>query len=252
MFERWRQENFFKYMREEFLLDALVDYHIEPEDPTRTVPNPERRTLDKQIRAVRGELSEIERRYGAAAADNTEQNRPTKRGFQITFDKLGKQLRAARERLKKLTQKHRSVPARLEIRDLGEQAVVKLATERKHLTDIIKMLAYQAESDLLNLLRSHYLRTEQEGRTLLHELFATAGDIKVSGSELQITLAPLSSPHRTRAAHALCEVLDRTATVFPGSRLRVRFAMRPPPCIGLAFPGSPNHRNPAPEAGPAS
>jgi len=24
MFERWRQENFFKYMREEFLLDALV------------------------------------------------------------------------------------------------------------------------------------------------------------------------------------------------------------------------------------
>ena len=25
MFERWRQENFFKYMREEFLLDALVD-----------------------------------------------------------------------------------------------------------------------------------------------------------------------------------------------------------------------------------
>ena len=32
MFERWRQENFFKYMREEFLLDALVDYQIEPED----------------------------------------------------------------------------------------------------------------------------------------------------------------------------------------------------------------------------
>ena len=40
------------------------------------------------------------------------------------------------------------------------RAVVKLATERKHLTDIIKMLAYQAESDLLNLPRSHYLRAE--------------------------------------------------------------------------------------------
>jgi hypothetical protein len=32
MFERWRQENFFKYVREEFLLDALIDYQIEPED----------------------------------------------------------------------------------------------------------------------------------------------------------------------------------------------------------------------------
>jgi hypothetical protein len=48
MFERWRQENFFKYMREEFLIDALVDYQIEPEDPTRTIPNPERRALDRR------------------------------------------------------------------------------------------------------------------------------------------------------------------------------------------------------------
>ena len=40
MFERWRQENFFKYLREEFLLDALADYQVEPDDPTRTVPNP--------------------------------------------------------------------------------------------------------------------------------------------------------------------------------------------------------------------
>src|ERR1017187_9125090 len=53
MFDRWRQENFFKYMREEFLLDALVDYRIEAEDPTRTIPNPQRRALDKQIRAAR-------------------------------------------------------------------------------------------------------------------------------------------------------------------------------------------------------
>src|SRR5437870_4802980 len=59
MFERWRQENFFKYMREEFLLDALVDYQIEPEDPTRTIPNPERRALDKEIRAARADLARL-------------------------------------------------------------------------------------------------------------------------------------------------------------------------------------------------
>jgi len=245
MFERWRQENFFKYMREEFLLDALVDYHIEPEDPTRTIPNPERRALDKQIRAARTELSEIERQYGAAAADNSEQHRPTMRGFKIAYGKLGKQLRAARERLNQLIDKRRNIPSRVEIKDLSEQAVVKLATERKHLTDIIKMLAYQAESDLLNLLRPRYQRAEQEGRTLLHELFALAGDIKVTDSELQITLAPLSSPHRTRVVDSLCELLDQTATVFPGSRLRVRFAVRPPPSISLAFPGTPPHRGTA-------
>ena len=44
--------------------------------PTRTIPNPERRALDKQIRAARHRAVEIERQYGAAAADNSEQHRP--------------------------------------------------------------------------------------------------------------------------------------------------------------------------------
>ena len=105
------------------------------------------------------------------------------------------------------------------------------------------MVAYQAESDLVMLLRPHYARVDQEGRTLLHELFAATGDIRVSDSELHITLAPLSSPHRTLVAQALCETLDQTATTFPGSRLRVRFSVRPPPRIGLAFPGSPVERS---------
>jgi transposase len=250
MFERWRQENFFKYMREEFLLDALVDYQIEPEDPTRTIPNPGRRALDKEIRAARVDLAKLEREYGAAAADNAEQRRPTMRGFKVAHGRLGKQLRTARARVAQLFEQRRDVPKRVEVRDLNEPALVKLATERKHLTDIIKMVAYQAESDLLALLRPHYARVDQEGRTLLHELFATAGDIRVSDSELHITLAPLSSPHRTHAAQALCEMLDQTAIIFPGSRLRIRFAVRPPPRIGLAFPGSPVERRTATAVAP--
>jgi transposase len=242
MFERWRQENFFKYMREEFLLDALVDYQIEPEDPTRTIPNPERRALDKEIRAARADVARLECELGAAAANNAEQRRPTMRGFKIANARLGKQLRKARTHLTPLLKKRSDIPKRVEVRELGEQAMVKLATERKHLTDIIKMVAYQAESELIALMRPHYARIDDEGRTLLHELFATAGDIRVSNSELQITLAPLSSPHRTLAAQALCDILNKTATVFPGSSLRMRFAVHPPRRIGLAFPGSPGKR----------
>lgn len=251
MFERWRQENFFKYMREEFLLDALVDYSVEADDPTRTIPNPQRRAVDKQVREARAELGKIEREYGAAAANNTEQQRPTMRGFKIAYGTLGKQLRTARDRLSALIEKRRTVPPRVEIQDLNEHSVVKLATERKHLTDLIKMVAYQNESDLLALLRPHYPRVDQEGRTLLQEIFAAPADLHLTQSELQITLAPLSSPHRTRAAQALCELLNPTATMFPGTTLRLRFAVRPPLLIGLAFPGSPTHRSTPSATAPA-
>src|SRR5262249_27178554 len=158
--------------------------------------------------------------------------------------RLGKQLRKARTLLTRLLEQRRDTPKRVEVRELSEQAVVKLATERKHLTDIIKMVAYQAESELIGQLRPHYARIDQEGRTLLHELFATVGDIRVFKSELEITLAPLSSPHRTLAAQALCDTLNKPATVFPGSRLRMRFAVQPPRRIGHAFPGSPTKRSP--------
>jgi hypothetical protein len=127
-------------MREEFLLDALIDYQIEPEDPTRTIPNPERRALDKAIRAARADLAKLEREYGAAAADNAERRRPTMRGFKIAHRRLGKQLRTARARVAQLFEQRRDVPKRIEVRDINEKAVVKLATERKHLTDIIKMV----------------------------------------------------------------------------------------------------------------
>jgi len=237
MFERWRQENFFKYMREEYLLDALIDYHVEPDDPTRTVPNPQRKKMDKQIRAARAEVSKLEQAYGAAALDNPEEQRPTMRGFKIAHGKIGKQLRDAREHLADLIAKRRDLPQRVEIRDVSESAVIKLATERKHLSDILKMVAYQAESDLFALLQPHYARADAEGRTLLHEIFTIQGELEVRGDELRVTLSPLSAPHRTLAVQALCEQLNQAETTFPGSKLRLHFAVEPPRVRGMAFPG---------------
>jgi len=249
MFERWRQENFFKYLRQEFLLDALADYQVEPDDPTRTVPNPERRALGKQIRSAQADVAELEWAYGVAAVDNPEGRRPTMRGFKIAHGQLGKQLRAARERLAELLNCRRGIPPRVEVGDLSDGAVVKLATERKHLTNLIKMVAYQTESDLLAFLRPHYARSDDEGRTLLHELFHAAADIDVTETELRVTICPLSSPHRTLAVQALCDALTETATVFPGVRLTMRFAIRARPQAGLAFPGS--RPKPAPATAPS-
>jgi len=248
MFERWRQENFFKYLREEFLLDALVDYQLEPDDPTRLIPNPERRSLDKEVLKARSEVARLEQAYGAAAADNPEGRRPTMRGFKIAHGDIGRQLREARTRLAQLREQRRALPQRVEIRQVGDDAVIKLATERKHLTNLIKMLAYQAESDLLTLLRPHYARSDDEGRTLLHELFANRGDIEAINSELRVTVRPMSSPHRTAAVRTLCEILTDTCTCFPGSSLVMRFAVSASPKPCMAFPGP----RQAPPRAPAS
>ena len=109
---------------------------------------------------------------------------------------------------------------------LTEEPIVKLAPERKHLTNLMKMVAYQAESDLFRRVAAHYRRADDEGRTLIQSALASAADLEVTESELRVTLVPLSSPHRTRAIAALCDELNQTATDFPGSNLRLRYAIR--------------------------
>ena len=106
--------------------------------------------------------------------------------------------------------------------------VVKLAPERKLLTNIVKMVAYQAESDLVRLLAPHYKRVEDEGRTLIQTALSSAADIEVTETELRVTLAPLSSRHRTRAIAALCHELDQSGVRFPGTKLRLRYAVASP------------------------
>jgi hypothetical protein len=229
MFDRWRQENFFKYLREEYALDALVEYATVPDDPTREVPNPAWAALDARLRQAYAQLDRLQAEYGLEALTNLEEQRRTMRGFKTAHGKLGRQIWKAWQRVEQLEKRRAGIPRRVPVQSVREEPVVKLAPERKHLTNLIKMLAYQAESDLLRLVAPHYRRAGQEGRTLLQTALASAADLRVTETELRIILAPQSSPHRTRAIAALCDQLNQTKTLFPGSRLRLHYEIREEP-----------------------
>jgi hypothetical protein len=104
--------------------------------------------------------------------------------------------------------------------------VLKLAPEIQHLTNLVKMVAYQAESDLLRTVAPHYRRVEDEGRTLIQSALASAASLEVTPTELRVTVAPLSSPHRSRAIAALCDELNQFNALFPGSSLRLHYAVQ--------------------------
>jgi len=226
MFDRWRQENFFKYLREEYALDALAEYAAVPDDPAREVPNPAWAAWDTKLRQANACLDRLQAEYGLEALTNLEHQRRTMRGFKTAQGKLGQKIWRAWERVEQLEKRRAALPRRVPVQAVTDEPVVKLAPERKHLTNLIKMLAYQAESELLRLVAPHYRRADDEGRTLIQSALASAADLQVAKTELRIILAAQSSPHRTRAIAALCEELNQTKTIFPGSRLRLRYAIR--------------------------
>jgi hypothetical protein len=227
MFGRWKQENFFKYLCEEYALDALVEHAIQPDDPQREVPNPVWAALDAQLRQAWAQVDRLQAEYGLEALTNLEAEHRTMRGFKIAQGKLGRQIWNAMRKATDLEAKRAKIPRRVPVQMLASaEPVVKLAPERKHLTNLIKMVAYQAESALVQHVAPHYRRVRDEGRTLIQSAMSSAADLEVTENELRVTLAPLSSPHRTRAIAALCDELNQTQTLFPGSGLRLRYAVR--------------------------
>lgn len=171
-------------------------------------------------------MDRLQAEYGLEALTNLEEQRRTMRGFKTAHGKLGQQIWNSWQRTEQLEKRRADTPRRVPVQTVTNEPVVKLAPERKHLTNLIKMLAYQAESDLLRLVAPHYRRVGQEGRTLLQSALASAADLQVTQTELRVILAPQSSPHRTRAIAALCDQLNQTKTLFPCSRLRLHYTIR--------------------------
>jgi hypothetical protein len=222
MFGRWRQENYFKYMEAEFALDALVEYGAEESCPEGDRPNPQRRPVEKRLRQARAEVVRLQAALGEQAEANEESARPTMRGFKIAHAELREQLQAAEARVSWLEEKLARLPKRIPASELKV-----LKKEKRYVVDAIKMTAYQIETELLEMLREHYARTEDEGRTFLQAAFQSCGRLEVGANELRVTLAAQSSPHRSRALAALCEKLNALDTRFPGTNLRLHLAVEP-------------------------
>ncbi len=226
MFERWRQENFFKYMRQEILIDALADYEVEPDDPARLIPNPARKEIEKELHAARAAFSKLLEEYGSTALDYLEGRTATMRQFTSDEKKIHREIKEAANRIAALAAQRNSLPKHIPLAESKQdQESIKLSTERKHLTNVLKMVAYQIESDLVERLRPHYARADDEGRTLIQTALQSAAVTEPGKDELRITLVPLSSEHRSRAIAALCRDLNQSNTVFPGTNLRMYFAV---------------------------
>ena len=222
IFNRWRQENYFKYMDAEFALDALVEYGTEELPESTDRPNPQWLRVTRRLKEARAEVSRLRCELGKEAACNDEAARRTMRGFKIAHAELRKQLEEAETRVARLLEQRCKIPKRILATDR-----VALKTDKKLIADAIKMAAYQVETELLGLLQEHYARSREEGRTLLHAAFKSPAQLEVAEGELRVTIARQSSPHRTAALAALCEQLDALAVHFPGTNLRLRLAVQP-------------------------
>lgn len=222
MFARWSQENFYKYMREHYGLDRLVEYAVGPVPATVSVVNPARRKLDSNIRTLTAQVGRFSAQFAALSLEGPMEAAPVAR-YQAQKSELQERIGALQKDLDKLKIERKTMPKRVEMKDLPEpERFQRLLPERKHFVDTIKLIAYRAETSLASVLREKLARSD-DARALLRHIFRTEVDLApdLQAKTLTIRLHHLAQNAHDVAVSHLCDHLNATHTLFPGTDLRV-------------------------------
>ena len=226
MFFRWNQENFFRYMREEYAIDHLVTNDVEPADVERLVPNPAKKEKRKRITKLKRELEELKKEFGDKALRNDETRRPSMRGFNIANPGYKKKILNLEKQIEQSEADLKQIPDRIAVKHLlAEHEIVRLETERKMFTDGIKMICYRSETYLFNLIAPFFVRNNEEGRSFLKSVFQQPADITPDKERgiLNIKFHTMSTPRANRALEQLCNAMNQESYIYPSTRLKLVF-----------------------------
>src|ERR1039457_2011270 len=88
------------------------------------------------------------------------------------------------------------------------------------------MISYRAETSMVSIVREKLARTD-DGRALLQQIFTTPADLVPDLTEQTLTVR---LHHLTQRAHDdvirhLCEELNATETLFPGTGLKLIYKL---------------------------
>lgn len=226
MFSRWSQENFFKYMRQHYSIDRLVEYSTEKIPDTTEVVNPEYRQLSGEIRKKVGFLNRLKKKFAAITFDEEIEPKKTEK-YQQKKAELREEILPLSEQVEHLKKKRRDIDKHITIDKLPkDERFTRLSTQSKYLIDTIKMVAYRAETAMANLLREK-MSHPNEARTLLRSICNSEADLlpDTKAGTLTVRLHQIANHVSSETIRSLCEELNSTETVFPGTNLRMVYEL---------------------------
>ena len=226
MFARWSQENFFRYMRQSYNLDGLIDYGTDVVPDTTMVVNPAYRTLDGQTRKKIGILNRKITEFGAVNLEGDIEPRKVEAFTQRKAD-LQDTIASLQKQVADLKAQRRATKKHIPYKELPPQAQFdRLSTQSKHFIDTIKMIAYRAETAMAQILRQRMTRHD-DARSLLRAIYSTEADIlpDLQAKTLTVRLHPLANTSSDQAVRQLCDELNATEILFPATELRLIYEL---------------------------
>jgi hypothetical protein len=228
MFARWSQEIFFRYMRQEYALDKIIQYSVDELDKDLMVVNVEYNNLSYRIKKEREKLKRRKADLYALEQNNTLQQDDEQANGKWMKIKLTviEGVQQIEHQIADLINQRSKIKYKIPLSQMPEATRYnQLNRESKMLQNIVKMICYRAETALANLISPHFNRANQEVRALIKSIIFTRSNIEVDNKnqKLRITLFPLSNQRSNEAVDKICEKVNDTNTLYPGTNLTLFF-----------------------------
>ena len=224
LFARWAQENFFRYMRQHYALDRLVEFGSGEISDTEVTVNPAWQKLNREVRQQHQALKTARAQFAAASLTEPVSDAAVSR-FAAAQGQQQETIEAQQRQLEELQKQRKATPHHIPVKDLPEpERFNRLLPERKHFIDTIKMISYRAETSMVAVLREKMARTD-DARALLRQIYDTECDLipDLSARTLTVQLHHLTQAAHDQILHHLCDQLNETETIFPDTELRLFF-----------------------------
>lgn len=228
LFIRWNQENFFRYMRQDYALDKIIQYSVDELDDDLKIVNREYSNITYKIKKCREKIArrkakiyELNEKYPLHEEVEKEQEKWMSENMKLT-----EELQEIEEEVNDLINKRKNIPYKIKLSEMPQSyRYNKLNQESKTLQNIIKMICYRAETSLALLLKPNYNRANQEIRTLIKSIINTDADIEVDKENqlLIVTLYPLSNLRSNIAVEKILNAVNMTKIIYPNTDLTLFF-----------------------------
>lgn len=196
---RWRQENSFKFLSENYAIDQIIQYGADPEIKDRLIPNPKRKMLKEQLRALDKQIQTLEAQLGRALHDSQGNRHRTSRGFKIAHAGLRLQIAQKRQARSRLENRLRHTPGMISAQKADKQRSL-LREDRRLLVNALKLAAANAER-MLALRFDRVYRCPKDARSVFRSLLQLPGIVRPAGSDHVEVI--LQTPDSDKAARAL-------------------------------------------------
>ena len=234
MFARWNQENYFKYMAEQYGLDHLLEYATQSLSLSENVVNPRWREAEKQCKMVQGKLDSLHKRFRRSYEDLPEDGKGAAYEQKMAKrEELTEEIRHLEAEKQELKARLKEIPRKITLGSLDDdERFVALAEDRKMFVDVVKMAAYRAETAMAELIREWFDAYGDEGRTILQRLYRQPADLTPNPDTktLTVTVYPLPEKRQCLIAEKICETLNESETYYPGTEWKLCYKMLTADC----------------------